>query len=72
MEESGVKITGSGISFTTILFFIFLTLKLCGIIDWSWWLVTAPLWFIFVPLLIVFIGWLILFIVGLFVAWFKK
>lgn len=23
----------------------FITLKLCGIIDWSWWFVTMPLWF---------------------------
>jgi hypothetical protein len=26
------------------LFLIFLTLKLTNVIDWSWWLVTAPLW----------------------------
>jgi len=25
-------------------FLIFLTLKLCGVIDWSWWWVFAPLW----------------------------
>ena len=23
---------------------IFITLKLCGIINWSWWLVTLPIW----------------------------
>ena len=23
---------------------IFLTLKLCGVVAWSWWWVTAPLW----------------------------
>ena len=28
----------------TILFLIFMTLKLTGDIDWSWWWVTAPLW----------------------------
>ena len=28
----------------TILFFIFLYLKLEKKIDWSWWWVTAPLW----------------------------
>lgn len=27
-----------------ILFLIFLTLKLVGTIDWSWWLVFAPLY----------------------------
>jgi hypothetical protein len=26
------------------LFVIFLILKLVGVIDWSWWWVTAPLW----------------------------
>ena len=26
------------------LFVIFLILKLTKVIDWSWWLVTAPLW----------------------------
>ncbi len=25
-------------------FFIFMTLRLCGVITWSWWWVTAPLW----------------------------
>jgi hypothetical protein len=28
----------------TILFVVFLVLKLCGTIGWSWWWVTAPLW----------------------------
>jgi hypothetical protein len=27
-----------------ILFIVFLVLKLCGVITWSWWWVTAPLW----------------------------
>ena len=30
------------------LFLIFLILKLTGVIDWSWWWVTAPLWIGFV------------------------
>ena len=33
-----------GISFGTILFVVFLVLKLTETIDWSWWWVTAPLW----------------------------
>lgn len=36
--------TSSGLGFSTVLFLIFLVLKLCNIIDWSWWWVTAPLW----------------------------
>ncbi|WP_280350418.1 hypothetical protein [Nocardia abscessus] len=33
-----------------VLFFVFLTLKLTGVIDWSWWWVTAPLW---IPIVVV-------------------
>lgn len=25
-------------------FLVFLVLKLCKVIDWSWWWITAPLW----------------------------
>lgn len=28
----------------TILFIVFLVLKLTDVIDWSWWWVTAPVW----------------------------
>ena len=38
------KSTSSGLGIGTILFLIFMTLKLTGNIDWSWWWVTAPLW----------------------------
>lgn len=33
-----------GLSLATILFLIFLVLKLTNYIDWSWWWVTSPLW----------------------------
>jgi hypothetical protein len=26
------------------MFLVFLTLRLCGVIAWSWWMVTWPLW----------------------------
>jgi hypothetical protein len=42
MSNNEVKSKGMGIG--TILFLIFMTLKLTGDIDWSWWWVTAPLW----------------------------
>lgn len=32
-------------SLSRVLFIVFLVLKLCGVIAWSWWLVTLPLWF---------------------------
>lgn len=42
MSNTVVKQTS--FPFFSILFLIFLTLKLTGHITWSWWLVTAPLW----------------------------
>jgi len=42
--------TSSGIGFGGGLFCVFLVLKLCGVIAWSWWWVTAPLW---VPVVVV-------------------
>lgn len=41
-----------GLGISMILFLIFMILKLCGVITWSWWWVTAPLW---IPLSIAFI-----------------
>lgn len=31
-------------SLPSVLFVVFLVLKLCGVIAWSWWWVTFPLW----------------------------
>ncbi len=54
----------SGIGLTSILFLIFLTLKLTNNIDWSWWWVTSPLW---IPICIVLIVFLFAFI--FFLTW---
>ena len=35
---------GSHFPILGIMFLIFMTLKLCGVITWSWIWVTAPLW----------------------------
>ena len=32
------------IGLLSVVFLIFLVLKLAGVIAWSWWWVTAPLW----------------------------
>ena len=44
MSNNEVKVKSGGMGIGTILFLIFMTLKLTGDIDWSWWWVTAPLW----------------------------
>jgi membrane protein YdbS with pleckstrin-like domain len=43
MKDKSVNVSG-GISLSGLTFIVFLVLKLCGVIDWSWWWVTAPLW----------------------------
>ena len=36
--------SSSGIGFTGLLTIVFVTLKLLGKIDWSWWWVLSPIW----------------------------
>ena len=38
------KVTVRTTSLGTLVFLVFLVLKLLGKIDWSWWWVTSPLW----------------------------
>ncbi len=46
----------------TVLFLIFLVLKLTNVIAWSWWWVTAPLWG---PVVLVILVVVIVLLVGL-------
>ena len=52
---------GGGIGIGMILFLIFMVLKLCNVITWSWLWVTAPLW---IPLGIVVEIMLVVGIIG--------
>jgi len=56
MANNNSSSSGGG-GFFGLMFLIFMTLKLTGFIDWSWWWVTAPLWggfvLIFIFILIV-------------------
>lgn len=36
--------SSSGVSFFGLLAVLFIGLKLTGYINWSWWMVTAPIW----------------------------
>ena len=47
------KVSGNGIGIGTVIFLIFLVLKLAGVGEvatWSWWWVTSPLW---IPIVLV-------------------
>jgi len=36
--------SSDGLTLAGGLFLVFLTLKLCHVINWSWWWITCPLW----------------------------
>ena len=57
--------TSHGIDFTGLLTIVFIVLKLCNIITWSWWWVLSPLW-------ISAILWVILVIIVLLVGGWKN
>ena len=50
---------GGGIGFLGLLTIVFITLKLCGVINWSWLWVLSPIW---IPLSL---GMVVLAVVGL-------
>jgi len=54
-----------GLGLGTILFLIFLVLKLTNYIDWSWWWVFSPLW---IPLVLIGLILLIIYLLKLFIG----
>lgn len=47
MEESKSRITLGGITLPSLLTIVFVVLKLCRVIGWSWLWVLSPLWISF-------------------------
>ena len=58
MSSSG---SSGGITLSGALLMIFIVLKLCGVIDWSWLWVLSPLW--------ISAGIAVLIIVGMLIYW---
>jgi Flp pilus assembly protein TadB len=54
-------VNNNSIGFFGLLTLIFITLKLTGYIDWSWWLVLMPL---FIPVIIIFTILVIMLVMG--------
>lgn len=53
-DETQVKLVNcGGITFDGLLTITFIVLKLCGVIDWSWWWVLAPVWIPFALILVI-------------------
>lgn len=55
-----VYVSSGGLGGAAVLGLIFVTLKVAGLIDWSWWLVTLPFWALWALVL----GVLVLGVVG--------
>ena len=56
MSNNSSNSTAGSIGFTGVLTIVFVVLKLCGVIHWSWLWVLAPLWIpIVIALLILLI-----------------
>ena len=63
MSTQRVEVTNSGgIGFAGLLTIVFITLKLTGVLTWSWWWVLSPIW-------ITFLISLAIFLVALLVIW---
>lgn len=54
-KEKDVNANG-GIGFVGLLTIAFIVLKLCRVIDWSWWWVLSPIWISFGIVILVLIG----------------
>lgn len=56
--------SNSGIGFVGLLTIVFIVLKLCNVIDWSWWWVLSPMWIsIIVMILIIIVATLVLILI---------
>ena len=63
MENRGGSATVGGTGFMGLLAIVFIVLKLCKIINWSWIWVLSPIW----------ISWLIFIIIAIgMIIWIKK
>jgi hypothetical protein len=62
------KTTSSGIGLGTLIFLIFLTLKLGGwgiVATWSWWWIFSPLW---IPIAVILLVLVIAFLISYFLS----
>lgn len=50
--SNGSSAGGGGMSLGGVIGVVFIVLKLCHVIDWSWWWVLLPFWLI-VPLVLI-------------------
>ena len=66
MNEKTTNTSTAGPSIVSMLVVLFIALKLCGIISWSWWWVLSPIW------ICLCVAGGLLAVAGLMVAWGSK
>ena len=54
-EKIHITTTSGGIGFTGLLTIAFIVLKLCNVINWSWWWVLSPIWISVSLIVVIFI-----------------
>lgn len=68
--------SAGGIGFSGLLALLFIALKLCNVIDWSWLWVLSPLWIPVVLLIAIFAAAFIIMqlilLIGIMISLFKK
>ena len=62
MSKNNNNSTSGGVGFTGLLTIVFITLKLLGVIDWSWVWVLSPIWITAILVVLVLVVTLIIFI----------
>lgn len=55
MKNDKVNVTYQGAGFADLLCLVFIVLKLTHVINWSWWIVFAPIWMQFILIIIILI-----------------
>lgn len=64
MSKENKTAVGGGIGFIGLLQIVFIVLKLCGVIGWSWWLVLLPLIIEFGLVALLILGLVIFYIIA--------
>ena len=64
MSKENKTAVGGGVGFIGLLQIVFIVLKLCGVIGWSWWLVLLPLIIEFGLVALLILGLVIFYIIA--------
>lgn len=68
MSKSSCVTRSGGLGTIEVLLIVFIVLKLCGLIQWSWIWVLSPLWILLAIVLLIFLVCAFIIIVGRIIA----